>query len=208
MDAEDGALIVVFGIVFVIFLFWSGILSFEDTDTGSITSSTSAMIKEAIDYENPYTRDFAVSQVKHSGEYRISQICDLWESIYKKWTYVSDPAKKGYFSPASRTISVGLKGDCDDFAIVTAAAIQAVGGSSRVMLTQTHAYPEVMIASSKSQLQSHANYLCKRYNCKTIAYHTETRNGKNYYWLNLDWSAKHPGGPFKSGEVIAAVYPK
>ncbi len=36
-----------------------------------------------------------------------------------------------------------------------------------------------------------------RYKCNSVAYHTQQDNqGKTQYWLNLDWSAKHPGGPF------------
>ena len=196
------------------FLFSAGCLSFEDdSPLGSITQPTTtsltSKIQDAIDYTNPITRDFAVSQVHHSGKYNIAQICDLWESIGKRWTYVNDPNGREYFSPASHTIAIGLKGDCDDFAIVTASAIKAVGGASRIILTSGHAYPEVSIASSESNLNSLASYICKRYNCKRICYHTSTVGGKTIYWLNLDWSAGHPGGPFTNdGGYYSVVYPK
>ncbi len=61
----------------------------------------------------------------------------MWEKIYKRWTYVNDPPNGfNYYSPpASRTINLGLKGDCDDFAILTASSIQAIGGgASRIII--------------------------------------------------------------------------
>ncbi|MEN6609770.1 MAG: hypothetical protein ABFC24_02930, partial [Methanoregulaceae archaeon] len=78
-----------------------------------------AVIRDAIDPLNPVTRDFAVSLVPraHGGPFNLAQACDLWETVYSRWTYVDDPRGDEYFSPASRTITLGLKGDCDDFAV-------------------------------------------------------------------------------------------
>lgn len=172
-------------------------------------------IVEAMDYTNPTTRDFALTLIEqsHSGSYNIAQICDMWEKIYKRWTYVNDPKGFEYFSPASRTIKLGLKGDCDDFAILTAASIQAIGGSPRIIVASNtnatgHAYAEVYLGPSKSNLESATNYICKRYNCKSIAYRVSNEGGQTRYWLNLDWQAKHPGGPYyqNNGETVA-IYP-
>ena len=167
-----------------------------------------------MDYTNPTTRDFALTLIdqSHSGSYNIAQICDMWEKIYKRWTYVNDPKGFEYFSPASRTIKLGLKGDCDDFAILTAASIQAIGGSPRIIVASNtnaagHAYAEVYLGPSKSNLESATNYICKRYNCKSIAYRVSNEGGQMRL-ANLDWQAKHPGGPYyqNNGETVA-IYP-
>ncbi len=172
-------------------------------------------VVEAMDYKNPTTRDYALSLIdrEHGGNYNIAQICDMWEKIYKRWTYVNDPNGFNYYSPASRTIKLGLKGDCDDFAILTASSIQAIGGASRIILAHKtdgtgHAYAEVYIANSKNGLQNAADYICKRYHCKSIAYKTRNVDGQKRYYLNLDWQAKHPGGPYyqNDGETVA-IYP-
>ena len=169
----------------------------------------------AMDYTNPTTRDYALSLIDkdHGGNYNIAQICDIWEKIYKRWTYVNDPNGLNYYSPASRTINLGLKGDCDDFAILAASTMSAIGGSPRVILASNtgssgHAYAEVRIASSKSGLDGAAKYICQRYNCKGIAYRTTSEGGTTVYWLNLDWRAKRPGGPYfqNNGETVA-IYP-
>lgn len=184
--------------------------------TQSVASQRADMIVEAMDYTNPTTRDFALMQIdhSHSGGYNIAQICDVWENIYNRWTYVNDPNGFEYFSPASRTINIGLKGDCDDFAILMASVMESIGGSPRVILASNtggggHAYAEVYVASSKQGLQNIANYVCKRYHCSSIAYHTSyDNNGNPIYWLNLDWQSRYPGGKFwdNDGETLI-VYP-
>ncbi len=185
------------------------------TPVSSPWDTQASKVVEAMDYTNPTTRDFALTLIdqSHSGSYNIAQICDMWEKIYKRWTYVNDPKGFEYFSPASRTIKLGLKGDCDDFAILTAASIQAIGGSPRIIVASNtnaagHAYAEVYLGPSKSNLESATNYICKRYNCKSIAYRVSNEGGQIRYWLNLDWQAKHPGGPYyqNNGETVA-IYP-
>ena len=186
--------------------------------SASVTSSWDAQaskVVEAMDYTDPDTRDFALSMIDrgHGGDYNIAQICDMWEKMYKRWTYVNDPNGFNYYSPASRTINLGLKGDCDDFAILVASTISAIGGTPRVILAYNtdsigHAYAKVAIADSKSDLDNIAKYICQRYNCKGIAYRTSNEGGKTTYWLNLDWWSKHPGGTYyqNNGETVA-IYP-
>lgn len=183
----------------------------EPTQVQSKQSKTAIKIENAMDYSNPTTRDFAVSLIPklHGGDYNIAQICDLWEAIYKKWTYVNDPQGSEYFSPASRTIQLGLKGDCDDFAITVGSVILSIGGSSRIVgaynddTGKGHAYPEVLVCKSEACMDNVASYIAKRYKVKGIAYHTRTKDGETQYWMNLDWQSKYPGGKFyqDSGEL-------
>ena len=94
-----------------------------------------AVIAKAIDFQEPATIDFARERVNKasSGNYNLAQVCDIWEYCYKNWIYINDPSGEDYFSPASNTIKIGLKGDCDDYAILIAALVQAIGGTSRVV---------------------------------------------------------------------------
>jgi hypothetical protein len=169
-----------------------------------------------MDYADPTTRDYALSLIdkSHSGARNIAQVCDMWDHVYKRWTYVSDPNGHEYISPASRTIKLNLKGDCDDFAVLIASLIQATGGSTRIVTAynekgEGHAYPEVYITSSKTDFETIADYIMSRYKCSSVAYHTQQdRQGETQYWLNLDWSARHPGGRFfHDGGRITVYYP-
>ena len=170
-------------------------------------------IANAIDYTNPITRDFAAGLVKKtsSGNYNIAQICDIWGAIKPRWTYFDDPAGQDYFSPASRTINLGLKGDCDDYAILNAAVMQSIGGRSRVVTACNsagcHAYAEVFISYNKADLQSATNYIGKRYGVNTVYYQGQNPNLiGNGYWLNLDWGANNPGGKFFIDDGTYHVY--
>ena len=164
----------------------------------------------AIDYlNNPTVHNFALQQVQHSsaGYYNIAQICDVWQTMYNQWTYVSDPPNFDYWTSASDSINNGLKGNCADYATLNAAVIESIGGSSRVVTacapggSPCHAYAEVYLGDTQSDLQTATDYICSRYTCgsngRGISYHPYTdAQGNTEYWLNLDWSANFPGGPF------------
>src|SRR5208337_4483811 len=165
-------------------------------------------IVQAIDYlNNPTVHNFALQQVQHSssGYYNIAQICDVWQTMYNQWTYVSDPPNFDYWTSASDSINNGLKGNCVDYATLNAAVIESIGGSSRVVTAcapnggPCHAYAEVYLGDTDSDLQAATDYICSRYNCNGggISYHPYTdAQGNTEYWLNLDWSANFPGGAF------------
>lgn len=168
-------------------------------------------ISQAIDYRNPITRDFAVGLVKNTngGSYDkigVNQICDIWDATKPPhWTYVNDPAGPDYYSPASGTINLGLKGDCDDFAILTAAVSESIGGRSKIITacdseSSCHAYAVVYINNNETDLQSTTNYIGSRYGVKTVYYlRSYSPISGESYWLNLDWWANNPGGTYFNG---------
>ena len=175
-------------------------------------SRRSAAIRNAMDSSDPVTRDYAVSIIPrgHGGTFNLAQICDLWENVYNRWTYVDDPHGGEYFSPASRTITLGLKGDCDDFAIVVASMIESVGGSARVVTaknsTSGHAYPEVYIGNTSEQYEKAADYIRHRYHVTNVGCHVTTDADGPRYWLNLDWWSTHPGGRFFADDGVRIAY--
>jgi hypothetical protein len=87
-----------------------------------------------------------------------------------------------------------------------AACIRAIRGTPRLIHTGGHIYPE-MIIGKKSELEA-ANYLIKEVlfvqesKNKEIHYHIDERG---QIWLNLDYTARYPGGPFMSEEILGAL---
>lgn len=166
---------------------------------------------EACDYMNPTTRDFAVSKAgKSSGEFSISQICDVFASIRPPfWHYVNDPAQSEYFSKASRTInSANLSGDCDDFAVLMYSLITAIGGRARINFVYGksggHAYTEVDISGFEiTKIKKVIQQKFPEYKIDNIYYY-ENSDAK---WLNLDWWASHPGGPYLDFYHQMVFYP-
>ena len=180
--------------------------------SGTPEDYRAAAIRDAIDFREPVTRDSAVSLIsrEHGGTFRMSQACDIWEAVYSRWTYIEDPDGGDYFSPASRTIALGFRGDCDDFAIVVAAMIEAVGGDARIVYayngTAGHAYPEVFVGTTQDEFDKAARYIRQRYHVTDVGCHVTRDNSGTRYWLNLDWWSNHPGGTFYADEGNRTAY--
>jgi hypothetical protein len=109
-----------------------------------------------------------VLAAKYPGDHTIDQICSIYSYLNhgddskKGWSYVSDPKGIDYFMYANETLKIGEDancagaGDCDDFAILTAALVESIGGSARIILAQNnssggHAYAEVYIGRLNDQ---------------------------------------------------------
>ena len=94
-----------------------------------MTIRNAEKINEAIDYQNPALRQFAVkSAVNYFNDkelYRKYGNVIRYFSIFKtinQWNYISDPQGLDYFAKASESAQL-LAGDCDDHAILMAASI-------------------------------------------------------------------------------------
>jgi Transglutaminase-like superfamily len=160
-----------------------------------------------MDSTNPVTRDYAVQlAAQYPGDYTIDQVCSIWDTVYSKWRYVSDPAGNDYYASASESITNNLAGDCDDFAIEVASLIEAIGGGARVIgayntTSSSHAYPEVYIGPKGASLTNEIiQDLANKYS--SVIWYEIDSNDK--VWLNLDWSAQHLGGPFFTAQQYFA----
>jgi Ca2+/Na+ antiporter len=170
-------------------------------------------IIDAIEYENSRVRDFSLmatnkdfKDVRGYSNYRtIIQCFAVFKEINSRWNYVNDPKGKDYIAKATESLRY-LSGDCDDHSILMAACIKSIGGTPRLIHTGGHIYPEILIGK-KADLEI-INFLIKKVlfveesKGKTIHYHIDERN---QIWLNLDYTATYPGGPFMSEEILGAL---
>lgn len=170
-------------------------------------------ILKAIEFDNPRVRNFALSatskhfrNIKGYKEYRqIIQCFAIFKEIQSKWNYVNDPKNREYIATASESLQ-HFSGDCDDHSIIMAASVRAIGGTPRLIHTKEHMYPEMLIGT-KADLEN-VIYLIKEVlfvkeaKGKTIHYHIDERG---QVWLNLDYTAKYPGGPFMSEEILGEL---
>ena len=110
--------------------------------------------------------------------------------VSDQWKYVNDPTRTGsdYYSLASRSISLGFAGDCDDFSIVMASLVAAVGGTPRIMFGKCgnggHAFAEVLIGDS-DEWSKMKSLLRKHYGDSSRSFRGHKKDG--LYWLSLDW---------------------
>lgn len=170
-------------------------------------------IINAIEYQDPKVRNFAIMAtskhfkgIKGYSDYRTTIQCfAVFKEINNRWNYVNDPKEGDYIATASESLQY-FSGDCDDHSILMAAAIRSIGGTPRLIHTKGHIYPEVLIGSM-IDLEK-VNFLIKNVlfvkesKGKVIHYHIDERG---QVWLNLDYTAQYPGGPFMYEEILGAL---
>ena len=170
-------------------------------------------IINAVDFSNPKVRNFALyATTKHFKDIKgfhknrkMIQCFAVFKEIKRNWNYVNDPKGREYIAHASESLQ-HFSGDCDDHAVLMAACIKAIGGTPRIIHTGGHLYPEILIGN-QTELET-AIYLIKEVlfkresKDKDIHYHIDERGN---IWLNLDYTATYPGGPFMKEEILGQL---
>ena len=170
-------------------------------------------VERAIEFENPRVRNFAIMSankhfkgIKGYGNYStLIQCFAVFKEINSRWNYVSDPKGKDYIATASESLDY-LSGDCDDHSILMAACVKSIGGTPRLIHTDGHIYPEILIGSRKDFEE--VNFIIQEVlfkdevNNQSLHYHIDEYN---QIWLNLDYTAKYPGGPFLKEVILGAM---
>ncbi|WP_264509818.1 transglutaminase [Flavobacterium sp. N1719] len=170
-------------------------------------------ITKAITFDHAKVRNFAImaankhfKNIKQYPEYTyLIQYFAVFKEINSRWYYVKDPVGHEYIATADESLNY-LSGDCDDHSILMAAAVKSIGGIPRLIHTQGHIYPELYVGTYKDMEK--VNFLIKKVlfpkesQHKSVHYHIDERGN---IWLNLDYTAKYPGGPFMKEEILSAL---
>lgn len=192
------------------------------------TFSREALIIYAIDYNSPKTREVASNwAIKNFSAYKTvmpslkaTQAISIFKEVRNRWNYVFDPHGEDLYVKSSNTLKLldedeKLKGDCDDYSIVMAGLIKAIGGEVQLVRTTItnpdstltgHLYPEVKIGKKKD-LEIIA-YLIKNElfvdeaKDKAIYYYQDK---EGYIWLNFDYFDRYPGGKYPSSVRVSVL---
>ncbi|UCJ06884.1 transglutaminase-like domain-containing protein [Chitinophaga pendula] len=185
------------------------ILSFYPRRVETYRDKTVRGIREKVDYKDSLVRNFSV---RHStaefDEYfpkygKIVRFLSLFQFINRNFKYVNDSRRDEYFATPRETILNGLGGDCDDHSILMASCLQSIGARCRIVLIKGHAYPELYCGSKEDfEIMKQAIItLFPHPPVKEIYYHEM----KGEYWINLDYTARRPGGPYMNDKVYALI---
>ncbi len=174
-------------------------------------SRTVKSLQSKVDHRDSVVRNFAVTaSLRHFDEYypkygTIVRALSLFKTINSSFKYVPDSQRDEYFATPRETILNGLGGDCDDHSILMVSAMKAIGVHSRMVLTQGHLYPEIFCGDQANfeKFNTAIIHLFSKEIRGNIFYHEE--NGQ--YWINLDYTARHPGGPYVSEKAFAIINP-
>lgn len=170
---------------------------------------TVKLLQSKINYRDSVVRNFAVhNSLAYFDEYQnkygpLVRQLSLFKFINSNFKYVPDSERDEYFATPRETILNGMGGDCDDHSILMVSAMRAIGGHCRMVLTEGHLYPELLCGNKKDfeKMQSAIILLFEREFNGNIYYHEQ--NGQ--YWINLDYTARHPGGPYLNDKAYAII---
>ncbi|MEP7257250.1 MAG: transglutaminase domain-containing protein [Flavitalea sp.] len=175
---------------------------------GPLTKTVKAL-NSKIDYKDSIVRNFAVTHsLEHFDNYynkygSITRTLSLFKYINNNFKYVSDAERDEYFAGPRETILNGLGGDCDDHSLLMVSALQAIGSRCRMVLTEGHLYPE-LYCGNKTQFEKMQNAILNLFS-KEIVSNIYYHELKGEYWINLDYSARYPGGPYVSEKAFAII---
>lgn len=175
---------------------------------GPLTKTVKSL-QSKVDHQDSTVRNFAVAHsLKFFDEYHtkygpLVRVLSLFKHINSNFKYVSDSERDEYFATAKETIQNGMGGDCDDHTILMVSALKAIGAHCRMVLTEGHLYPELLVGDEKAfeLMQSAIILLFGKEAIGNIYYHEQNGN----YWINLDYSARYPGGPYVSEKAYALI---
>lgn len=149
------------------------------------------------------TKNFSKQQKGKGWQY--VQYFSIYKEIDSKWKYVSDPVHRDYIAPAAESLGT-FCGDCDDYSVLMAACITSIGGTVRLVRTETHVYPELKIenkADYKMVKNLIRNQLFSKMARKKKIYCHE--DGYGDIWINLDYTDHYPGAKFLADDVISVL---
>jgi hypothetical protein len=175
-------------------------------------SNTQVLVRDlraSVDYKDSVLRNYSVkASLANFDEYHTKYGPSVrWLSLFKeingRFKYVSDAQRDEYFAGPRETILNGMGGDCDDHTILMVSAMQSIGAKTRMILTQGHVYPELNCgdAASFEKIKQAVLHLFGDQISKGL--HFREFNGT--YWLNLDYTAQHPGGPYYNDMAYAII---
>lgn len=175
------------------------------------TSDERAMrgMMKKVDAKDSVVRNFSV---KYSNQYFGDQLnkhglavryLSLCKYIHEQFKYVSDTYRDEYFATARETILNGLGGDCDDHTILMVSCMKSIGARTRIVITKGHVYPELYCGDKEESLAKMQAAIKECFKNERVADTLYYHKSKDGFWINLDYTAKHPGGKYLNDQAFA-----
>ena len=187
-----------------------------------------AQIIHAVDYNSELVKSYANNwshknfkgYISASPNLKILHAFSIFKEVKSRWNYTYDPINEDYFAKASTSLKSLdsddiLEGDCDDYSILMAGLIKAIGGEVQLVRTTIrqkdgneigHIYPELNIGNEKD-LEIYTNliktHLFPKESYKKPIYYYQDYNG--VIWLNMDYNDDYPGAYYPSNVRVSVL---
>ncbi len=138
----------------------------------------------------------AVTQAakKDAGSYSLNQIIDAYKWVKDNIIYLNVPLDQADPLNPQDTLYIG-SGDCKNQAVVIASMVEAIKGSSRIVIMPEceHAFAQVYLGDSNYDVANLANIIGQTY--PSLQGYVFAQKFFNETWLTLDPAgANYPGG--------------
>ena len=155
-------------------------------------------VNELVDFDSENVASAAENATVDMGaEYNIGKVCAIFDYVDDNCVYTEDPGGDDWYSPDELLAS--LQGDCEDYAMLITAMVNEIGGTSRVYLTNDHAFAAVYVGNTSSNFRSASNDVREYYG--TIL-ETHAMVDETGYWMVAD-----PLGTFYMGGLAVGQSP-
>lgn len=184
-------------------------LSFDPHLFENPEKKVTRLISEKVQYKDSLVRNFSVEHsLENFDEYTykfksLTRYFSLFKFINSSFKYVPDAQRDEYYATPKETILNGLGGDCDDHSILMASCLMSIGATCRLVIVEGHMYPELYVGDEKDFeiAQAAIIQLFEYDKIDRIYYH----ENDGEYWLNLDYTARYPGGPYMNDKVKLVI---
>lgn len=172
---------------------------------GDSRNAMADTLRSKADFRDSVVRDFAITHSVESFDqyfpkYQIiARELSLFKYINHHFKYVPDPKDNEYYATPKETILNGLGGDCDDHALLMGSCMESIGAQTRLVVIKGHMYPELYVGNKAdfATFEEAVHVLFADQHPDRLYFHEH--NGE--YWVNLDYTASYPGGPYMNNEV-------
>jgi len=122
-------------------------------------------------------------QAHYPGTYSMLQVTDAYEWCRRNVEYKEDAGD--YWQSANETLTLRT-GDCEDFAILLASMVDALGGNARLNVIDGHAFATVFIGTNDSAVESARASIASYYWINESALHMTFLEDDTGIWLVID----------------------
>lgn len=155
-------------------------------------------VNELVDFNSENVASAAEEATAGIGTgYNIGKVCAIYDYVDENCVYTDDPGGDKWYSPDELLDS--LKGDCEDYAMLITAMVNEIGGTSRVYLTNDHAFAAVYVGNSSGDYRSASNDIREYYGTVVETHAMVDETG---YWIIVD-----PLGTFYMGGLAVGQSP-
>jgi hypothetical protein len=113
------------------------------------------------------------------GAFSIFQAAAAFDFVHANITYKAEPSGQDHWQSPAETLNL-LTGDCEDYTLLLAAMITALGGTTRFHVETDHAFLSVYVGTD---LQAATDALSRYYN---TGVHPAPFSDRFGYWLSAD----------------------